>query len=104
MGLFQFIKNQNRIHQAGKAGKIETEIQKYNEKPRKTDEDWKQLSKLNAKKAKIDESNKIKSEQNTTTKLTNNSVAINYKGSQQFNSNQDNRLSNKASSKSRKNK
>lgn len=102
MGLIRFIKNQTRIHQAGKAGKIETEIQKYNEKPIKTDEDWKQLSKLNAKKAKIDESNKIKSEQNTTTKLTNNSIAVNYKGSQQVNSNQDNRQSTETSSKSRK--
>ena len=104
MGLFQFIKDQNRIHQAGKVGKLETQIQQYQSKPNKTDEDWKQLSKLNSQKSKITESNKIRSERNTTTKYTNTSIGLNIKGSQQVGANQDNRQVNKTNLKSRKKK
>ncbi len=104
MGVVQFFKDRHRIHQAGKAGKIETEIKRYNDKPDKTDEDWKHLAKLNAQQAKIVESNKIKSERNTTTKYSNTSVGFNFKGSQQVGANQDNKQLNKTNSKSRKKK
>ena len=104
MGIIQFIKNRNRIHQAGKIGKIETEIQRYQSLQFKDEEDWKKLSKLQQQKAKIKESNKIKSEQNTTTKYTNNSFGINYKGNQQVNSNQNNKQLGKSNSKTHKKK
>ena len=90
MGLVQFVKDRNRIHQAGKAGKLETEIQQYQSKPHKTDEDWKHLSKLTEKKSKIIESNKIKSERNRITKFSNTSIGVNFKGSQQVGAQQDN--------------
>ena len=104
MGLIQFFRNRNRIHKAGKVGKIETEIEKYQSIQFKDDSDWKKLSKLRQKKAEIIESNKIKSETSNVSKITNNSFGLNYKGYQQVNSNQNNKASSKTSSKSRKKK
>lgn len=101
MGIVQFFKDKRRIHMAGKAGKIETEIQMYNAMPIKTEEEWKHLARLNSQMSKIRESNQIKSERNSSTKISNNQVSLNFKGSQQVNAKQSNKQG-KLSSKPRK--
>ncbi len=99
MGLIQFFKDRQRINQAGKVGKIDTDIQKYQAQQFKDENDWKKLAKLQEKKAKITEANKIKSERNTTTKITNNTFGFNFKGSQQVSSTQNNKTNSKSKKK-----